>query len=308
MHAAQRVTQGQTLNDYAAKWLDERNIKTSTKIEYRRIYRQLIEPTIGKTPMRYLSAETVRSWYANMGNDTPRRRSHAYGLLSAITNTAQEQDHILTTKVCNIARASNVAPKRQPVILSINELAYVADSIQPPQLGVMVLIASWCGLRWGELIELRRKDIDDICETITVGRAATHRGRGCTIDTPKSGKGRTSIVPPHIRADLKHHLEVRVGKSPESLVFPALRDGYHFNDSVFAKHLAPVLKSIGREDMTIHHMRHFAGSQVARVTKNLREGMNRLGHSTPRAALIYLQEVDGRVREVAEDLSKLAER
>jgi hypothetical protein len=30
--------------------------------------------------------------------------------------------------------------------------------------------SAWCGLRWGEVIELRRRDIDDICEVITVAR------------------------------------------------------------------------------------------------------------------------------------------
>ena len=35
----------------------------------------------------------------------------------------------------------------------------------------------------------------------------THR-KGCRIDTPKSGKGRTVVVPPHIREDLANHLEL----------------------------------------------------------------------------------------------------
>ena len=157
------------------------------------------------------------------------------------------------------------------------------------------------------MIELRRKDIDDICEVITVSRAVTHRGRGCNVGTPKSGKGRTCVVPPHIRADLKHHLELYVGKDPDALVFPALRDGCHMNDSVFAKHFAPALKTVGREGVRIHDLRHFAGTQAARCG-NLVETMQRLGHSTAKASMIYQQVASGRDRELAAALSVLAER
>ena len=45
---------------------------------------------------------------------------------------------------------------------------------------------------------------------LAVGRGVTHRG-GCRIDTPKSGKPRAVITPPHIRADIKHHLAEHVG-------------------------------------------------------------------------------------------------
>ena len=61
----------------------------------------------------------------------------------------------------------------------------------------LVLLSAWCGVRWGEVIELRRKDIDDDCEVLFVGRAVTHRG-GCRIDTPKSGKPRAVVIPPQI--------------------------------------------------------------------------------------------------------------
>ena len=95
----------------------------------------------------------------------------------------------------------------------------LADTITPIRLKAAVLIAAWCGLRWGELIELRRADVSVGAEMITVARAATHRG-GCRIDTPKSGRGRTVNVPPHIRADLKHHLDTYVDRDPGAQLFP----------------------------------------------------------------------------------------
>ncbi len=93
---------------------------------------------------------------------------------------------------------------REPVILTVSEVAELAEKIEP-NYRALVLIAAWCGLRWGEVIELRRKDIRLGCETISVSRAATHRG-ACRIDTPKSGKGRKVAVPPHIKGAIEAHL------------------------------------------------------------------------------------------------------
>jgi integrase len=168
-----------------------------------------------------------------------------------------------------------------------------------------VPLASWCALRFGEMIELRRTDIGKGCEVIMVSRAATHRGKGCRIDMPKSGKADAVVVPPHIRADVKHHLDLYVAKEPDALIFPALRYACHFNDSVFAKHFSPALKTIGREGVRIHDLRHFAGTQAARVG-SITEVMDRLGHSTPRASLMYQGMASGRARELADALSELA--
>ncbi len=302
--AAQRNAQGMTLTEYTARWIEQRNLKSGTTIEYRRIKANLIDPTIGTLPLRAVTADAVRTWHTGLGTDKPTRNSHAYGLLHAVLKTAVI-DGLLPTNPCQISRAMNVPAKRQAAILAVAELAAVADAIQPPQLRAMVLVAAWQGLRWGELIELRRRDIDATIEVITVSRAVTHRGKGCSISTPKSGKGRTSIVVEHIRPDLKHHLDMFAEDGPEGLVFPALRDGCHFNDSVFAKHLAPALASVGREGVRIHDLRHFAGTMAAQVG-NLPETMRYLGHSTPGASLGYQHIAAGRDRQIAAALSDLA--
>jgi integrase len=158
-------------------------------------------------------------------------------------------------------------------------------------------------VRWGEAIELQRRDVAEGAKAIRVSRAVTHRD-GCGVDTPKFGKGRSVIVPPHIRAELKHHLDTYVDKDSTAQLFPAAR-GCHLNDRVFRDYLAQALKAIGHEHMRIDDLRHFAGTQAARVG-NLPETMARLGHSTPKASLIYQGIASGRAEEVAAALSRLA--
>ncbi|WP_083113771.1 hypothetical protein [Mycobacterium angelicum] len=57
--------------------------------------------------------------------------------------------------------------------------------------------------------------------------------------------------------------------------------------------------------MRLHDLRHFAGTQVARVG-NLVETMNHLGHTTQSASLRYQHMVSGRDAEIALALSAQA--
>lgn len=61
-------------------------------------------------------------------------------------------------------------------------------------------------------------------------------------------------------------------------------------------------KSVGREDLSAHDLRRFAGSKNAQVA-TLTENMARLGHKTVEAALRYQHSQDGRDAIVAASLS-----
>ena len=253
-------------------------------------------------PLEGLTPQRVREWHATTLVTQPTFRSHAYGLLHAICATAVN-DGLLTTNPCQIERATQAPRKRQPVILSTDEVAQVADVVEP-KYRALVLISAWCGLRWGEVTELRRKDVSKDALILTVGRGVTHHG-GCRIDTPKSGKGRTVVVPPHIRQDVLDHLELFVGKDRESLLFAPAKGGCHLFDTSFRPHFGAALEKIGRQGVRVHDLRHFCGTHTAQVA-TLRETMSRLGHSTVDASMLYQGLVNGRDVAVAEALSALA--
>lgn len=301
--SASRAAGRITVTDYATTWIKQRPLKPRTRSGYTDMLRLHITPTaLGKTPIGALTPAAVRSWYSKLDPTYTRRNSHLYGLLHAVVATAVT-DGLLASNPCTLTRVMNPPRKREPVILTIPEIAALADKV-PGKFKAAVLVSAWCGVRWGELVELRRKDVSEDCEVLSVRRAVTHRGT-CRIDTPKSGKGRAVVIPPHIRADLTAHLGT-IANEPEALLFPPARTGCHLNDKVFRDGIAPALESIGREQLRIHDLRHFAGTQIARVG-NLVESMQRLGHSTVKASLIYQSVVSDRDAEIAAALSELAE-
>jgi integrase len=252
----------------------------------------------------------VRDWHASTPVNKPTYRAHAYGLLHGMLATAVIDGHI-PANPATIKGAAKSTRKREPVILDVAEVGRLADAITPERFKALILISAWCGLRFGEVTELQRKDVSKGAEIISLSRAVVHRDGECIVDTPKSGEGRKVIVPPHIRPDLQHHLKVNVGKSPGDLLFPPERGGCHLRDKVFREsYFDPALKAIGRDGVnspkpTIHDLRHFAGTSTARVG-NLVETMGRLGHKTVQASLIYQAIASGRDAEVAEALSQLA--
>jgi integrase len=303
--AVVKRAKGVAVGEYATAWLAQRPLKHRTRAHYAALLaNHIATSTLGAVPLKNLTPQAVRAWYAALDPTHKTARSHAYSLLHSICATAVA-DGVVADNPCAIKGAMTTTRQRQPVILSVEEMAALAEAIEP-QLKALVLVSAWCGLRWGEVVELRRKDVSVDASVLSVGRAATHRG-GCRIDTPKSGRPRVVVVPPHIRPDIEAHLAAHVAKDGDALLFPPARGGCHLNDKVFRDTLAPALKAVGRTGLRVHDLRHFSGTQVARVG-SLIETMSHLGHSTVGASLRYQHMVDGRAIEIAEALSKLAEK
>ncbi|KUH99271.1 site-specific integrase [Mycobacterium sp. IS-3022] len=298
--AAAKQAKAVTVARFAEQWLEHRDLKPRTRRHYDALLTDHINPVLGPVPLRNLTPEAVRAWHAATLKDRPTYRAHAYGLLHAILGTAVT-DGLLDVNPCHIPRAAAARSTRKPTILAVADVAALADAIDS-RYRALVLISAWCGLRWGEVTELRRKDIDG--DVIAVARGVTHRNGQCHIDTPKSGRVRAVVMPPHIRDDIAAHLSRFVAGSDDALLFPADRS-CHLSDKTFRRYFAAALKSIGHEHIRIHDLRHFAGTQAARVG-NLRETMDRLGHTTITASLRYQGIVSGRDAAVAEALSELA--
>jgi integrase len=58
-------------------------------------------------------------------------------------------------------------------------------------------LASWCGLRFGELAELRRQDVNLTTGLLHIRRAVVRAGGEVIVGTPKSDAGTRDVaIPP----------------------------------------------------------------------------------------------------------------
>jgi integrase len=63
---------------------------------------------------------------------------------------------------------------------------------------------------------------------------------------------------------------------------------------------------VGLEDVHLHDLRHTGNTYAAEAGASVRELMKRMGHSSSRAAMIYLHARDEREREIADRLGERA--
>jgi integrase len=252
-----------------------------------------------------ITPEKVREWYsAQVDSGKKTQAARGYGLLKAVLSTAVEDGRI-PVNPCIIRGAQNATTGRVVTPPEGAELSTMVDAITPRYQAALIL-AAWGAMRYGEVTELRRKDltVTDDSVVVNVARAVTHTAAtGFVVGKTKSVAGVRSIaMPPHVTPYLIDHLNRYVGAGLEDLLFPAADGEGHLAASTFAKHWYPARKAAGREDMPFHALRHFGATRYAQTGATLREIQNRLGHSTVTAAMRYQHEA-GRDVDLARRMS-----
>ncbi|WP_246398910.1 tyrosine-type recombinase/integrase [Mycobacterium vicinigordonae] len=291
------------VGDYGKQVIEERKTKETTRSLYNSLWTNHVQERLGVIPLRELNAEAIRAWYARLEGETTKR--HAYSLLNMVCNVAVK-DGLLVRNPCQIDGAMTTKRKREPEILTVDELNAVADAM-PERFKLLVLLSAWCGLRWGEATELRRSDINANRDQITISRAVTHVGK-CRIDTTKSGNVRYVSIPASLRRLVEDHLAEHVESQRDALLFKPFMGGCHVNDQVFAKTwYKPALKDAGREKVRIHDLRHFGATMMAHAGASPTEIALFLGHSTPTMSMRYTAATASRMTHLADRLSKMAE-
>ena len=297
--------------DYANKWLETRTVrgrplKPRTRQHYEAMLADHLNPTFGNKPLREITMESVDRWYAKTLKDKPTMRAHCYSLLRTILETARTRDRIIDTNPCLIRGAGTTTRKIKPKPASLEELAII-ETEMPERYRLMVPLSSWLAMRFGECVELRRRDISIEDKVVMIRRAAVRTGDGWVVGDPKSEAGvRDVAIPPHLIPQIQEHLAKFVGPQRDALLFPALNGG-HLQPSSLYRWFYKARKAARRDDLRWHDLRHSGSVYAALAGANLAELMARLGHSSPAAALRYMHQAQGRDKVIAEALSKLAE-
>ncbi|BCO36730.1 site-specific integrase [Mycobacterium heckeshornense] len=296
-----------TFAEYAETWLSQRDLKERTREHYRKLLDHHLLPAFGGMPLASITAEDVRGWHAAMAHrKTPTLRAHCYGLLRTILGTATS-DGKIALNPCVVRGAGTAKRVHRIRPATLDELEIITNAM-PDEYKLLVLLGAWCALRFGELAELRRMDIDLSDEVIRVRRAVVRvHGGQFQVTTPKSDASiRDVAIPPHLLPAIEEHLARHVGGMRDSLLFPA-KSGRHLAPASLNRHFYKARDAANRPDLRFHDLRHSGAVLAAATGASLAELMARLGHSTPTAALKYQHAAQGRDREIAALLSKIAE-
>jgi integrase len=202
-------------------WIDQRpNLRPRTTDLYRWLYGRYIGPMLGRRRLVDLTPGTVRAWRAELlaGGASATMAAKAYRLLRAALNTAVE-DELIRRNPCRIKGAGQERPAERPVA-TVAQVYALADAV-PPRFRLLVVMAAFTSLRYGELAALRRADVNTQTGAVIVRATLVERQDGSLLfGPPKTEAGRRTVtMPAAIRQELREHLRTFVGADDDALVF-----------------------------------------------------------------------------------------
>lgn len=297
--------QVESFADYAENWLATRTLRIGTRTQYRRLLDTFLLEEFGKTPLDEITPVMVRRWHGGLADKTgPVRRAHAYALLKVILTTAVTDD-LIPTNPCRIRGASKSARTKEMRPATLAELETIADNM-PAQYRLAILLAAWCGLRFGEVAGLRRKDIDLKSGVLHIRQGVTYiAGQGDLIGPPKTAAGvRNVAIPPDLLPEVRAHLLEHAQPGAGGLVFSTAGGKPLRMTGGLRRHFERAREAAGRPDLTFHDLRHTGATLAAAAGATVAELMARIGHTTPQMAMRYQHATSDRDRAIAEALSE----
>lgn len=322
----------QMFDTYATDWLVERiqnkPLRPKTAQLYASVIDSLLCPFLGSYALKDISPTVVRAWRSWLighykakvkAKNMPQHSStgasstaKAYRVLHTILEAAR-RDQIIASNPCVLEdMGADKHRERKPA--TREELDTIAAHM-PERYQALIHVAAWSGLRFSELAALTRADVVSIrdssgrkCfllnvskQTYTVGATVYENAE------PKTAAGkRRVILPAHITPILEQHLSEFTPEPVDALVFGS-RNRTPMTDNTIGKMFRKARTFAGRDDLRFHDLRHTCATYAAESGATTKELMNFMGHSTPKAALIYQHTTDAGLLRVAERMNELAQ-
>jgi integrase len=273
-----------TLAEWATQWLALPG-KRPRAIERDRIGLAPFLEALGRVELARLTPLDIQAVVNGRAETVRPATVHRdVAALRAVLSAAVDADMIGRSPLRKVALPKRRAPERAS--LEPNELAALVDEM-PARFRALVLTAGVLGLRWGEAIALRVRDIHTLTRIITVAQTVEELNGTVRIvpETKTDASRRTIAAPPFLIEAIAAHLAAhRPGVGPDDLVFVGDKGGVlrrSFSQRVFN----PAAHRAGLEGLTFHGLRHAAVSAMVSEGVHPRIMAKRAGHSASRLTL-----------------------
>jgi integrase len=286
-----QVKTGTTLIAAFDDWLEykcDRKIKLSTQIDYehmvtryKKVFGEKFGAALGPEDVAPEMVEEFRD--ALIAEGLSDRTVNKYlTVLHGIFVWAQRRYRLPTNPVANVERRPH-AKRGNIEVFSREEVLALVGVADSEQDGTIYLTAAFTGLRLGELLALRWRDVDFSNSAVHVRQSFTN-GR---VDTPKSGEERTVPMADEVAAALAKLQRRKAHRGDDSLVFCGTTGG-HLAGHRLRDRYKSALRKAGLRELRFHDLRHTFGSHAIR-TADSREVMEWMGHQDLATTQRYLQ-------------------
>ena len=269
-----------TVGEWSEPWMAGRvHLKPKTLSSYRSLLSTRVLPRWDKVPLTRIRHSDVVAWVASMRAELSASRTRqAYHLLSAMLDDAVKDHRLARNPAAGVDLPR--LPKTERRYLTHQQLADLADGCGPHRL--MVLVAGYTGLRWGELTGLRAHRVDPLRGRIKVVEAVTEVDGRFVFGPPKSHQHRSVVVPRFLREELAQSVAV---KASTDLLFASRTGGplrvQNFRRDRFDRAAA----AVGVPGLTPHELRHTAASLAIASGASIKGVQSMLGHASAQMTL-----------------------
>ncbi len=279
-----QVRTGVTFADAAAEWLrfieQDRRRKPSTLEGYRSVLRTHLLPAFGELPLEAVTSPMVERWLEKIDR-APSTRRLALVLLHGIFRRAMKVWGLPLNPAALVEKPP-VARTGDLEVFTPEEVWALVRAAGSEQDGAIFLTAAFTGLRRGELLALRWRDVDFPRSVIRV-RASYAAG---VVTSPKSGKVRSVPLAPDVASALARLGQRKLFTGDDDLVFVGDAGGF-VDGSALRRRYDTALARAGLRKLRFHDLRHtFGTTMIGRA--DIRRVQEWMGHSDIQTTMKYL--------------------
>ena len=311
-----------TTGEHLENWLGvvKPGLGGKTYERYAEIVRNHLIPALGALPLVKLSAPRIEQYYAD-AREIGRRDGKG-----GLSERTMLHHHRVLRKA--IRKAVGVSIVRDPMehveapkpdkaeieVLDEAELAKLLKAARGTRMYAPALLAATTGLRRGEVLALRWRDVDLDGARLTVNQALEEtKAGGVQFKSPKSKSSRRTVTLPALTVDaLRRHkqqqaeerMKLGLGKDPDGLVFTNPL-GEMIRPRNFTKEFGRIVKRTDVRQITFHGLRHTHFTDLMRKGVNPKIVQERAGHATVSITLdIYSHVQPGMQEAVANEVDE----
>ena len=307
-----------TVGDHLQRWLEDMVKPSASHRTYSTNAQQVrthIAPTLGRIKLKGLRKAHIDRLYREMLDSglshSTVRRVHA--VLHKALEEAVKGDLIPR----NPAAHANKPKVKQNEIdpLDASQAVAFLKAAKGDRFEALYILCLMCGLRQGEALALRWRDIDLDGGTLRVNLQLqrVRGGGGLRFSEPKNASRRTVGLPQRVVSTLKSHRKrqleekLRVADYEDSgLVFASIKGTPIDAQNVVNRYYKPLLKRAGLPPIRFHDLRHSCLSLLAQRGEPIRDLQALAGHSTAAFTLQrYTHHYDSSARRTADTMNSV---
>ena len=264
----------------------DRQRKPTTLRDAGSIIRNHLLPAFGDWRLEDVSAEAVERWARELGRgDRPlsnRSKQKVIVIFHGLMERARRVWKLPSNPVADVDRPHTAPTAGGIDVFSPEEVLALVRHAADEQDGVLFLAAAFTGLRQGELVALRWRNVDFSGQHVRVTASYTNGA----LTSPKSGKVRAVPMAPAVAEALARLSQREHWTRDDDLVFPGAAGGY-LDASALLRRYKRALGAAGLRPLRFHDLRHTFGTTMIRKADIVRV-QEWMGHADIETTRKYL--------------------